>query len=95
MLGVLATFAGSNATREASSRQRQLRLYSAGLVTSTVPLQELQHVLQPWSLPTAETVGAGNFSTFSAVAYYFGVSLWEAHGVPVGLVVRRPPGFPS
>eukprot|EP01050_Picozoa_sp_SAG11_P014867 SAG11_NODE_1873_length_4150_cov_1.815354_3_plen_297_part_00 len=86
MLGVLATFAGQNATRAAPTRQHQLRLFSAGLSTSAQAQGELQHVLQPWSLPTAATVGAGNFSTFSAVAYYFGVALWVSHGIPIGLV---------
>ena len=86
MVGVLATFAGRNATRAASSRQHQLRLFSAGLSTSPEPLHELEHVLQPWSLPAAATIGAGNFSVFSAVAYYFGVALWESHGIPIGLV---------
>ena len=86
MLGVLATFSGANATRAAFTRQHQLRLFSAGLSTSQEPLHELGHVLQSWSLPTAATVGAGNFSAFSAVAFYFGVALWESHGIPIGLV---------
>lgn len=86
MLGVLPTFSGKNATRDAHTHHDHLRLYSAGLQTSPTPLTELRRVLQPWSLPTALSVGGGNLSVFSAVCYYFGVALWEARGVPVGLI---------
>ena len=86
MLGVLPTFSGANATRDAHTHQKHLRLFSAGLQTSPTPLKELHRVLQPWSLPTSLSVGGGNFSVFSAVCYYFGVALWESRGVPVGLI---------
>ncbi|NXM51464.1 SIAE acetylesterase, partial [Gymnorhina tibicen] len=78
----------ANASRELAmaSRYPYVRIFAAAPARSDVELEDLERVNLPWSIPTAENLGHGNFTYFSAVCWLLGRSLYEALGSPIGLV---------
>ena len=55
--------------------------------TSYFPLTELAvPPIQPWSVATPETIGAGNWTATSAVCWFTGKNLADALQVPIGLI---------
>ncbi|NWU38392.1 SIAE acetylesterase, partial [Hylia prasina] len=78
----------ANASQElaAAAHYPYVRIFAAAPARSDVELQDLEQIDLPWSIPTAENLGHGNFTYFSAVCWLLGRSLYEALGSPIGLV---------
>ncbi|KAI1230808.1 hypothetical protein IHE44_0008690 [Lamprotornis superbus] len=78
----------ANASQElaAAARYPYVRVFAAAPARSDVELEDLEQIDLPWSIPTAENLGHGNFTYFSAVCWLLGRSLYEALGSPIGLV---------
>ncbi|XP_030919778.1 sialate O-acetylesterase isoform X1 [Geospiza fortis] len=78
----------ANASQElaAAARYPHVRVFAAAPARSSVELEDLEQIDLPWSIPTAENLGHGNFTYFSAVCWLLGRSLYEALGTPIGLV---------
>ncbi|XP_078282673.1 sialate O-acetylesterase isoform X2 [Rhinoraja longicauda] len=77
-----------NASEELSlaSHYPYIRLFQAGLRESAEELTDLASIAVQWSAPTAEILGKGNFTSFSAVCWLFGRYLYEKLKYPIGLV---------
>ncbi|XP_040182077.1 sialate O-acetylesterase-like isoform X2 [Rana temporaria] len=71
-----------------------IRLFAASLEQSDVELQDLIKVDLQWSLPSAGTLGQGNFTYFSAVCWVFGRHLAHRLKYPIGLVESSYSGTP-
>ncbi|KAL9825834.1 sialate O-acetylesterase isoform 1-T1 [Geothlypis trichas] len=78
----------ANASQElaAAAHYPYVRVFAAAPARSSVELEDLEQIDLPWSIPTAENLGHGNFTYFSAVCWLLGRSLFEALGTPIGLV---------
>ncbi|XP_041336442.1 sialate O-acetylesterase [Pyrgilauda ruficollis] len=78
----------ANASQElaAATHYPYIRIFAAAPARSSVELEDLEQIDLPWSIPTAENLGHGNFTYFSAVCWLLGRSLYEALGSPIGLV---------
>ncbi|NWI95006.1 SIAE acetylesterase, partial [Pitta sordida] len=86
----------ANASEELASAARypHVRVFAAAPARSDVELEELEQIDLPWSIPTAEILGHGNFTYFSAVCWLLGRALYEALGSPIGLVEAAWGGTP-
>ncbi|KAM9217029.1 sialate O-acetylesterase [Leptosomus discolor] len=86
----------TNASRElaAAARYPYVRLFAAAPARSATELEDLERIALPWAVPTAENLGQGNFTYFSAVCWLLGRSLYEALRYPVGLVEAAWGGTP-
>ncbi|XP_032937772.1 sialate O-acetylesterase [Catharus ustulatus] len=86
----------ANASQElaAAARYPYVRIFAAAPARSAVELEDLEQIDLPWSIPTAENLGHGNFTYFSAVCWLLGRSLYEALGSPIGLVQATWGGTP-
>ncbi|XP_046891749.1 sialate O-acetylesterase [Hypomesus transpacificus] len=69
-----------------ASKYPQVRVFMAALEQSNTELTDLAGVTVPWSVPTPELLGGGNFTHFSAVCWLFGRYLYKTLRYPVGLV---------
>ncbi|NWT59237.1 SIAE acetylesterase, partial [Erythrocercus mccallii] len=78
----------ANASQELATAAHYpyVRIFAAAPARSDVELEDLEQIDLPWSIPTAENLGHGNFTYFSAVCWLLGRSLYEALGSPIGLV---------
>ncbi|NXP00641.1 SIAE acetylesterase, partial [Certhia brachydactyla] len=85
---VMTVLQVANASQElaAAARYPYVRIFAAAPARSDVELEDLEQIDLPWSIPTAENLGHGNFTYFSAVCWLLGRSLYEALGSPIGLV---------
>ncbi|KAM9519599.1 sialate O-acetylesterase isoform 1-T1 [Guaruba guarouba] len=86
----------TNASQElaATAHYPYVRVFAATPSHSDVELEDLEHIDLPWSIPTAENLGHGNFTYFSAVCWLLGRYLYEALRYPVGLVEAAWGGTP-
>ncbi|NXS72882.1 SIAE acetylesterase, partial [Pandion haliaetus] len=86
----------ANASRElaAATRYPYVRIFAAAPARSDMELEDLERIDLPWSIPTAENLGHGNFTYFSAVCWLLGRYLYEALRYPVGLVEAAWGGTP-
>ncbi|XP_071432531.1 sialate O-acetylesterase isoform X2 [Pithys albifrons albifrons] len=86
----------ANASQElsAAARYPYVRVFAVAPARSDTELEDLERIDLPWSIPTAENLGHGNFTYFSAVCWLLGRSLYEALGYPVGLVEAAWGGTP-
>ncbi|NXX55356.1 SIAE acetylesterase, partial [Scopus umbretta] len=86
----------ANASQElaAAARYPYVRVFAAAPSRSDVELEDLERIDLPWSIPTAENLGHGNFTYFSAVCWLLGRYLYEALRYPVGLVEAAWGGTP-
>ncbi|XP_067909849.1 sialate O-acetylesterase [Heterodontus francisci] len=77
-----------NASEELSvaSHYPYIRLFQASLKESNQELNDLAGIEVQWSVPTAEILGKGNFTSFSAVCWLFGQYLYDKLQYPIGLV---------
>ncbi|XP_051895646.1 sialate O-acetylesterase [Pristis pectinata] len=77
-----------NASKELTlaSHYPYIRLFQAGLNKSLRELNDLAGIAVQWSVPTAEILGKGNFTSFSAVCWLFGRYLYDKLQYPIGLV---------
>ncbi|XP_043532897.1 sialate O-acetylesterase isoform X1 [Chiloscyllium plagiosum] len=69
-----------------ASHYPYIRLFQAGLSESAEELNDLDSIAVQWSIPTAEILGQGNFTSFSAVCWLFGQYLYDKLQYPIGLV---------
>ncbi|NWQ86570.1 SIAE acetylesterase, partial [Burhinus bistriatus] len=86
----------TNASRELADAARYpyVRVFAAAPTRSDVELEDLEQIDLPWSIPTPENLGHGNFTYFSAVCWLLGRYLYEALRYPVGLVEAAWGGTP-
>ncbi|XP_061331982.1 sialate O-acetylesterase isoform X1 [Pezoporus flaviventris] len=86
----------TNASQELTTAARYpyVRVFTAAPSRSDVELEDLEHIDLPWSIPTAENLGHGNFTYFSAVCWLLGRYLYDALRYPVGLVEAAWGGTP-
>lgn len=81
---------GYNATAEANEAANypSVRTMTVGTSTSShTPLLQLgAPPIMPWSIATAKTIGAGNWSATSAACWYYGRDLFDATQIPQGLI---------
>ncbi|CAI8011165.1 Sialate O-acetylesterase [Geodia barretti] len=63
-----------------------IRLFTAALMASDTPVEELLAVEQPWSVASAKTVGGGNWTYFSASCWFYGRNIYDVVQYPIGLV---------
>ncbi|KAM8989232.1 sialate O-acetylesterase isoform 3-T3 [Ara ararauna] len=86
----------TNASQElaAAAHYPYVRVFAAAPSRSDMELEDLEHIDLPWSIPTAENLGHGNFTYFSAVCWLLGRYLYEALRYPVGLVEAAWGGTP-
>ncbi|NXG70512.1 SIAE acetylesterase, partial [Baryphthengus martii] len=86
----------ANASRElaAAARYPYVRLLAAAPARSDTELLDLRRLDLPWAVPTADNLGHGNFTYFSAVCWLLGRRLYEARGYPIGLVEAAWGGTP-
>jgi sialate O-acetylesterase len=79
-----------NASAEiAAANYPNIRIFTVGQGNSSkVPLFDLASVEQNWTAATPQSVGRGEWTTFSALCYFFGRDVFNALGgsVPLGLV---------
>ncbi|XP_069764732.1 sialate O-acetylesterase isoform X2 [Narcine bancroftii] len=85
-----------NAREELSlaSHYPYIRLFQAGLKESFEEQNDLDSISVQWSSPTAEILGNGNFTWFSAVCWLFGRYLYDKLQYPIGLVASCWGGTP-
>jgi sialate O-acetylesterase len=69
------------------SQYDKIRLLSVDLRRSYVPVNDAILLKHKWTQPTAAILGKGDWSSFSAVCWYYGKQLHLQLGVPVGLIV--------
>ncbi|KFQ69787.1 Sialate O-acetylesterase, partial [Phaethon lepturus] len=86
----------ANASQELTDAARYpyVRVFAAAPARSDVELEDLERIDLPWSIPTAENLGHGNFTYFSAVCWLLGRYLYEALRYPIGLVEAAWGGTP-
>ena len=83
-----------NATAEiaAAANYPSIRVMTVGQGTqSSHPLADLGSIAQPWAPASPASIGLGDWSAFSAVAWFFGRDVYDALAaagtpVPLGLV---------
>nr|XP_033773760.1 sialate O-acetylesterase [Geotrypetes seraphini] len=77
-----------NAKKELSEVELypRIRVFTASLVQAEAELEDLAKIDLQWSVPTAENIGHGNFTYFSAVCWIFGRYLYDRLQYPIGLV---------
>ncbi|KAM8927623.1 sialate O-acetylesterase [Pelodytes ibericus] len=77
-----------NASKELhkASHYPNIRIFTAALESSTAEMEDLAKVDLQWSLPSAENLGHGSFTYFSAVCWLFGRHLSRRLKYPIGLV---------
>jgi len=86
-----------NATDEiaAAANYPNIRVYTVGQSTfSATPLQEFANVEQFWSVASPESIGTGDWSSFSATCWFFGKNLYDKNKVPLGLFSSNWGGTP-
>lgn len=94
---VAQSFGGDEAVSTAADYPG-IRLFTVGRRAVQSPQQQLVSVLQPWSVASPDSVrfDGGNFTAFSAVAWYAAASLYTSLGgeIPVGVIVSAYSGTP-
>ncbi|XP_028930846.1 sialate O-acetylesterase isoform X1 [Ornithorhynchus anatinus] len=85
-----------NASKELSeaSAYPDVRIFAVSLAQAEQELEDLEAVDLPWSIPTAENLGHGDFQYFSALCWLFGRQLYDSLHYPIGLVASSWGGTP-
>jgi len=91
---------GLNAQQEiANANYPQIRLFSVQLYSVPEPMPCLNpaqpNLVNQWVECNPQTVATGGWGGFSAVAYFFGRALYQALGVPMGLIHSSWGGTPA
>ena len=86
-----------NATEEIANAGKfpKIRLFTAALVESVVPVEELLGIVLNWSAASPQSVGGPEWSYISATCWYYGRQIHQAlGGRPIGLVATSWGGTP-
>jgi sialate O-acetylesterase len=86
-----------NATEEIANAGNfsKIRLFTAGLVESATPVEELLSIVLNWSLASPKTVGGPAWIYMSAVCWVYGRMIHQAlGGRPIGLIASSWGGTP-
>jgi len=88
-----------NATEEiaAAANYPNIRVFTVGQgTTSTVALPNLNTIEQNWAVASPQSIGVGNWTAFSAVAWFFARDLYDGLGgtVPLGIISDNWGGTP-
>ncbi|NWW90238.1 SIAE acetylesterase, partial [Rhynochetos jubatus] len=86
----------ANASQELAEAARYpyIRVFATAPARSDTELEDLEQIDLPWAIPTAENLGHGNFTYFSAICWLLGRYLYEALRYPIGLVEAAWGGTP-
>ena len=82
-------YSGFNSSEEikAAAEFPLIRVFTVGQGTaSNTTLVDLASVEQPWSVSSPSTIGAGDWTTFSALGWFFARDLFLKINVPIGIV---------
>ncbi|XP_078000939.1 sialate O-acetylesterase-like isoform X2 [Glandiceps talaboti] len=71
-----------------------IRLFTADLVESKRTFYDLESVLEPWSVPSPDTVGHGPRIYFSAVCWFYARNIYNHFKYPIGLIASSWGGTP-
>ncbi|CAF1191158.1 unnamed protein product [Adineta ricciae] len=86
-----------NATEEIANAGNypKIRLFTASLIPSAVPVEELLGINLNWSVASPSSVGGPNWNYMSAVCWLYGRMIHEAlGGRPIGLIATSWGGTP-
>ena len=86
-----------NATEEIANAGNfpKIRLFTAALIPSATPLEELRGILLNWSVASPETVGGPQWEYMSAVCWLYGRMIHQKlDGRPIGLIATSWGGTP-
>nr|XP_031299309.1 sialate O-acetylesterase [Camelus dromedarius] len=85
-----------NATSELlnTTAYQSVRILSVSLSQAEEELEDLRKVDLPWSKPTLENLGHGDFEYMSAVCWLFGRHLYDTLQYPIGLISSSWGGTP-
>jgi sialate O-acetylesterase len=73
----------------------KIRLFTASLLPSATPVEELLGINQNWSVASPESVGGPEADYFSAVCWVYGRMIYQAlGGRPLGLIATSYSGTP-
>jgi sialate O-acetylesterase len=78
-----------NATEEIANAGKypKIRVFTAALVPSSTPVEELLGIVENWSVASTKSIGGPSFTYMSAVCWLYGRMIHEAlDGRPIGLV---------
>ncbi len=78
-----------NGTEEVANAANypKIRVFTAALVPSATPVEELLGIALNWSVASPQSVGGPNWDYMSAVCWLYGVKIHEAlGGRPIGLI---------
>ena len=78
-----------NASEEIANagRYSKIRVFTATLVSSRKPIEELLNITLQWSVASPESIGGPNWAYMSAVCWLYGRMVHEAlGGRPLGLI---------
>ena len=65
----------------------KIRVFTAALKGSAVPVEELLHIELKWSLPSSHSIGGPDWDWMSAVCWLYGRQIHVAlYGRPIGLI---------
>lgn len=71
----------------AANNYPNIRVFTVGQSHySSTPLNQLAAFAQGWSVASSSSIGAGNWSEFSAVCWFTGRDLYDKYQVPIGLI---------
>jgi sialate O-acetylesterase len=85
-MAVINIFNGTEEIANAGNYPK-LRLFTAALHPSAVPLEELAGIYLNWSVASPKSVGGPSFTYMSAVCWLYGKMIHEAlGGRPIGLI---------
>jgi sialate O-acetylesterase len=86
-----------NATEEIANAGNfpKIRLFTASLVPSASPVEELLGISLPWSVASPKTVGGPSWDYMSAVCWLYGRMIHQSlGGRPIGLIATSWGGTP-
>jgi sialate O-acetylesterase len=73
----------------------KIRLFTAALVESVIPVEELLGIVLNWSVASPQSVGGPTWDYISATCWYYGRQIHQAlGGRPIGLVATSWGGTP-
>ena len=85
-LTVNMTYNGTEEIANAGNYPK-IRVFTAGLIVSATPIEELLNITSNWSLASPESIGGPDWTYMSAVCWLYGRMIHQAlDGRPIGLI---------